>query len=214
MMEEVTAYLTAIGIPTVIDERALDDYGLGKGMPVVLNQDAIRTRDALDLLTHALDLAWGVRNGRLVITTQEGAEDDLITRVYDVRNLVELVPASYVHGRTITAYVYDFDSLIEVITSTIQPDSWDYVGGAGAIEPCYTRRMRTLVVAQTYGVHRQLRALLDELAKHGGSKPLTSATAASPPATADRSTAQPPFRSGSTIHASRLRTTAGRCSSN
>lgn len=33
------------------------------------------------------------------------------------------------------AALADFDTLIELITSTIAPDSWDEVGGAGAIEP-------------------------------------------------------------------------------
>jgi len=33
------------------------------------------------------------------------------------------------------AAMADFDSLIELITSTIAPDSWDAVGGPGAVEP-------------------------------------------------------------------------------
>jgi hypothetical protein len=33
------------------------------------------------------------------------------------------------------AAMADFDTLIELITSTIAPDTWDEVGGAGAIEP-------------------------------------------------------------------------------
>ena len=33
------------------------------------------------------------------------------------------------------AAMADFDTLIQLITSTVAPDSWDEVGGAGAIEP-------------------------------------------------------------------------------
>ncbi len=47
-----------------------------------------------------------------------------------------------------------------------------YVGGPGSIEPYYTRRMRVIVVSQTYRIHRQIDSLLNEFAKHGGNTPL------------------------------------------
>jgi hypothetical protein len=103
----------------------------------------------------------------------------LITRVYDVRNLVELVPIPYWgdgsgFGPPSIAYQYDFDSLVHTITSTVKPDSWASVGGPGDINPYYTRRMRVIVVSQTYEVHQQVQALLNELADHGGLTPLPS----------------------------------------
>ena len=54
----------------------------------------------------------------------------------------------------------DFDSLIDWITSTIVPDSWDEVGGPGSIAPVENT---SLVVSQTLDIHRQIEALLDEL---------------------------------------------------
>ena len=53
----------------------------------------------------------------------------------------------------------DFDSLIDLITSTIVPTSWDQVGGPGSIAPFGT----SLVIAQTLDVHRKIEALLEEL---------------------------------------------------
>ena len=55
----------------------------------------------------------------------------------------------------------DFDSLIELITSTIAPQSWDEVGGAGAIQGFDTNL--SLVVSQTQEVHEQIADLLDQL---------------------------------------------------
>ncbi|MDP7015807.1 MAG: general secretion pathway protein GspD [Pirellulaceae bacterium] len=55
----------------------------------------------------------------------------------------------------------DFDTLIELITSTIAPESWDEVGGAGAIESFPTNL--SLVVSQTQDVHEQIADLLDQL---------------------------------------------------
>ena len=55
----------------------------------------------------------------------------------------------------------DFDTLIELITSTIAPDTWDEVGGAGAIEP-FPMNL-SLVISQTQEVHEQITDLLDQL---------------------------------------------------
>ena len=49
------------------------------------------------------------------------------------------------------AAMADFDTLIELITSTIAPDTWDEVGGAGAIEP-----FPTGVYVDTSGVMKRL----------------------------------------------------------
>jgi general secretion pathway protein D len=57
----------------------------------------------------------------------------------------------------------DFDSLIELITTTVAPESWDDVGGPGSIAPFPTNL--SLVVSQTQEVHDQLADLLEQLRK-------------------------------------------------
>ena len=55
----------------------------------------------------------------------------------------------------------DFDSLIDLITSTIKPTSWDEVGGPGSIRPFETNL--SLVVSQTQEVHEEIVDLLEQL---------------------------------------------------
>lgn len=55
----------------------------------------------------------------------------------------------------------DFDSLIELITSTIQPTTWDDVGGPGSIAGFETNL--SLVVSQTQEVHEEIADLLEQL---------------------------------------------------
>jgi general secretion pathway protein D len=55
----------------------------------------------------------------------------------------------------------DFDSLTELITSTIAPQSWQEVGGPGAITG-YENNL-SLVVSQTQEVHEQIADLLEQL---------------------------------------------------
>jgi len=55
----------------------------------------------------------------------------------------------------------DFDSLTELITSTIQPTTWDEVGGPGSIAGFETNL--SLVVSQTQDVHEEIVDLLEQL---------------------------------------------------
>jgi general secretion pathway protein D len=70
-------------------------------------------------------------------------------------------PTGYGTGGMGGAALADFDTLIELITSTIAPDTWDEVGGPGAIESFPTNL--SLVISQTQDVHDQIADLLEQL---------------------------------------------------
>ncbi len=55
----------------------------------------------------------------------------------------------------------DFDSLIQLITSTIKPTSWDEVGGPGSIAEFRTNL--SLVISQTQDIHAEIADLLSQL---------------------------------------------------
>ena len=55
----------------------------------------------------------------------------------------------------------DFDSLINLITSTIQPTTWQETGGPGSIEPFDTNL--SIVVSNTQEVHEEIVDLLEQL---------------------------------------------------
>ncbi len=59
------------------------------------------------------------------------------------------------------AALADFDSLIDLIVSTIQPTSWDEVGGPGSIREFPTNL--SLVISQTQEVHEEIADLLEQL---------------------------------------------------
>jgi len=70
-------------------------------------------------------------------------------------------PMGYAPGSMGGATMADFDTLIELITSTIAPQTWDTVGGPGAIDGFPTNL--SLVVSQTQEVHEEIADLLDQL---------------------------------------------------
>ncbi len=74
-------------IPIEIDLWALEDAGAGDDMPLTFRADNIPLRSALARMLGPMDLARIFRNEAMLITTQERASDELVTRVYNVSDL-------------------------------------------------------------------------------------------------------------------------------
>jgi general secretion pathway protein D len=70
-------------------------------------------------------------------------------------------PMGMAPGNLGGATMADFDTLIDLITQTIAPTTWDTVGGPGSIEGFPTNL--SLVISQTQEVHEQVADLLDQL---------------------------------------------------
>ena len=98
--------------------------------------------------------------------------NEVYSAVYNVADLVIPLPISnepivlLTKGTLVSAprrkpAEPDFDSLIELITTTIVPESWEEVGGPGSIADFATTL--SLVVSQTKGVHKQIADLLDQV---------------------------------------------------
>ncbi len=83
--------------------------------------------------------------------------NSLIRKVYPVADLV--IPVG--HQETGSS-VADFDSLIDLIVSTIERDSWMENGmGSGEIQPFPANK--SLVISQTQRVHHEIGDLLEQL---------------------------------------------------
>ncbi|MDP6557309.1 MAG: hypothetical protein QGG71_21760 [Pirellulaceae bacterium] len=136
-------------IPIIISTRALEDFGIGTDTPVTISLNGISLRSALRLMLNELDLTYLIENEVLQITTPEEAEANLQSRLYSVSTLL---PANG-----------DGDYLVKLITKHVAPDSWDEVGGPGAIS--FVDHLETLAVTQTGDVLRQIDTLLASVAK-------------------------------------------------
>jgi hypothetical protein len=140
----------------LIDRRALDDVGLGSDTPVTFDVSDMSLGAALTLMLKQLDLTYVVRYEALHITTPEEAEEELTTVAYPVTDLIRYRDPD---GKSWS----DFDTLIETITSTIAPDAWDEVGGAGAIEAMPIQDTDVLVISQTQQTQREIASVLQRL---------------------------------------------------
>ena len=146
-----------------LDDKALEEAGVGSDTPVSCKVKGISLRSALRLLLRPLDLAFVIDDEVLLITTTEVADMRLFTRTYPIGDLI---------GDN------DYDSLIEVITTTVRPQTWDEVGGPGAISEMSAAG--SLVISQTQDVHAEVLQLLQSLraAREAGGPALLKTLAA------------------------------------
>jgi hypothetical protein len=138
------------GIEIQLDTRALEETGVTADVPVSFNVRGMTLGSALRHALRQHSLTWAIADGALVITTPQEAEQSYLdTRVYDVADLI--APRDGAPSALDNA-----NSLLDVIAGAVAPDSWDEVGGPGALKVFEG----ALTVAQTEEVHEQLAALL------------------------------------------------------
>jgi type II secretory pathway component GspD/PulD (secretin) len=153
-LKDVAAALQrTLGVPIALDSKVLSDAGITGDTTITFVEPAISARMALDTILAEKDLSWIVQRDLLIITTADVAKTRTLIRVYAVADLVLI--------ETTDAYDADFDSLIEVITSTVVPQSWDSNGGAGSIAPFLPSG--ALVIDQTREIHEKIESLLARL---------------------------------------------------
>lgn len=236
-LSEVMDILSAaVGVNFHLNEQGLNAEGVTSDMPITISlREPVSLRSALNLILEPLHLSYVIRNEVLEITSETVRRSDVVTKVYNVGDLVIPIPnfvpsynmglpgairaaqASMPYGQqfggsgtvplTVMAQnelqpstisplalaqmgpngtipsmasgaraqqplgfgpgglgggvAADFDSLIELITSTIAPESWDEVGGPGAVSP-YQGNL-SLVISQTQEIHEQIADLLEQL---------------------------------------------------
>ena len=119
---------------------------------VSLTVKDVTLRSALRLMLSQLNLAYIIRDGSLFVTTKAEADTKLETTVYDVSDLLMRDDK----GQP------DFDSIINLLTSTVAPQSWSEQGGPAAIQ---SGPLGTLVITQTDEVQEQIAWILGELRK-------------------------------------------------
>ncbi|HEY4312595.1 MAG TPA: hypothetical protein VGN12_24310 [Pirellulales bacterium] len=131
-----------------LDTKGLADSAVDSAAPVTISlRKPISFASALRLILNDFDLTFVVQNEVLKITSNEIAGEFLTTEVYFVGDLV----------KTVWPKTPQFYGLMNTISSTIQPDSWDDSGGPGSMEPFHNE---FLVIAQTQAVHEELEKLL------------------------------------------------------
>ena len=135
----VLALLEAMALaqgPGDVQARIHGHIAAGEFAPALALANAIPQRAARDSLLAAIAQAQargGARNAALA--TLHGVQDDRL-RTYALDQMTGAAGSTPAPGAGAAggATLADFDTLIDLITTTIAPQSWDTVGGPGAID--------------------------------------------------------------------------------
>lgn len=156
-------------VPVHINDRALDDYGLHKGIEIGEAFGAQETVGAgLRRLLRPLELQFEVTASGIEITTPDCAEESLRTRIYDVTPIVlqkkyeKANPENSSEPRRVVLHA-DYNRCMELLQTTIMPDSWEMVGGPGTMSSYTIGKRCFLVISTTTYVHIGIDTLLNQL---------------------------------------------------
>lgn len=124
-----------------INRMALEEIGITPDESITAKLNNITLQSTLKSILTALDLTFVVQDESLVITTTEQADSRLLNRIY------------WLEGTGFAAG--DFDSIMDLLQCSIEPDSWEALGGASTMQPLTTARPAILVTT-TYTIHQDL----------------------------------------------------------
>ncbi len=156
-----------LGVTVALETRALDEVGIGSDTPITIEVTNISAASALRHLLRRVDptLTFSIRDGALAITTCEDAEGILETRYYDIADMAETANAEMIFRASQRFNPFppggEFDAIVELITATVEPNSWDRVGGPGSI----AIRDGVMIVSHTREIQEQIAFLLTTLRK-------------------------------------------------
>lgn len=161
------------GLPILLATKKLEEAAINPDMRVTISLHNLTLEAFLRNFTRELGLTFFVRDEVLQITTPEDAGSQLITRIYPVLDLVARRTSVQESNSAVTSRTAggrggaaDYDSLIDCITTTIDPDTWDDVGGPGSI--AQFDNAGVLIISQTWDVHPKIGKLLNSLRRVKG----------------------------------------------
>jgi hypothetical protein len=144
-LEDVIEYLeTVTGLTIALDKNALDSLNINYDTPVSANVKRVTLRFLLHKILGDLGLTYVVKDELIEVVTPQQARDMMVVRTY---NIADLVVDPYLPGlEFVNAAV-----LIDLIETTIDPQSWRRNGGNGTI--VYLPATRSLVIKQSAEFH-------------------------------------------------------------
>lgn len=163
--QDVMDHLQTVTNRTIIaDAASLNDANVNYDTPVnFLARDQISLRTALRGVLSQLNLTFVVRDGIIHVTSPTKARDLMITRVYYLGDLI-MGLGPYGGAPTLgvnldqAQLVQNVTAIVGMITSAVDPQSWEGKGGQGHIG--VNLPTLSLTVRQSQEVHVMLRSSL------------------------------------------------------
>ncbi len=145
-----------LGVPVVLDWASINRLQLGPDEPVYLPPSEVPVGTALAMALRPSGLAWLVGDGLVWITSVGDSATRLVTRVYNVRDLVVSKDLQGADQR-------DFGSLTALLHDQAGGPWLDTHGAGGALRSLRASGLDVLVVRQTPRCHEEIEQLLGDM---------------------------------------------------
>lgn len=148
----LTALEAKLGVPVRVDEEHVTDEGieLENLPPVSMSSAGLPVERAIRRILSRYQLCLLVEGDEVLISSQVRCHERLELRQYPV---ADLVAARLWNGIELQQL-----ELCELLRSTVHPDTWDEVGGAGSLQ--YEATSMSLLIRQAQPIHREIEGTL------------------------------------------------------
>ncbi len=156
LSEVVKELSSRSGVNLLLDPGGLRDEGVTQETEISITANDARLATLLDQILTPLHLDFAVANEAVKITGRQRARGEIISVSYPIRDLAMRLE----NGRNVPD-AEETTNLIETITSTIAPHSWEERGGPGSVT--FSEKSISLVVRQTQDVQRDILGMLNKI---------------------------------------------------
>jgi hypothetical protein len=157
--QDVIDYLhTVTKQPILVDQNALDEAKIGYDTPITVKVKDVTVRTLLRKILGDFSLAYMIKDETIYVTSALNARETMITRSYNIGDLVDTGGLDAIRfgnpGISAVQIVQNVNAIIDLIQTSVDPDSWRKNGGKGTI--AFHPSTMSLIIRNNAEVHSML----------------------------------------------------------
>jgi hypothetical protein len=149
---------TLIGQPILLDQNALEEAKITYDTPINLKVKGVTARTILRKILGEFSLAYMIKEETIQVTSALKARETMITRSYNIGDLVDTGGLDALRfgnpGIGAVQIVQNVNAIIDLIQTSVDPDSWKKNGGQGTI--AFNPSTMSLIIRNNAEVHSAL----------------------------------------------------------
>jgi hypothetical protein len=149
---------TLIGQPILLDQNALEEAKITYDTPINLKVKNVTARTILRKILGEFSLAYMIKEETIQVTSALKARETMITRTYNIGDVVDTGGLDTLRfgnqGISALQIVQNVNAIMDLIQTSVDPDSWKKNGGQGTI--AFNPSTMSLIIRNNAEVHSAL----------------------------------------------------------
>jgi len=149
---------TLIGQPILLDQNALEEAKITYDTPINLKVKGVTARTILRKILGEFSLAYMIKEETIQVTSALKARETMITRTYNISDIIDTGGLDTLRfgnpGISAVQMVQNVNAIMDLIQTSVDPDSWKKNGGQGTI--AFNPSTMALIIRNNAEVHSAL----------------------------------------------------------